>query len=338
MPPQRGHDYFTELPLELLQEIASHLPLYHKLKLRTILKKQQENIVVELLGNGIKNLYVSPTTASLDRFTKICESSFFQQNVKEICFLPFVIVPTGLLQRSTFSEYRDAFPQFSEAEALMSFAMYNSVVDQHQAESDDQPQPQSNLVDIVDILEAGIIKMTQVETVSVQLITQEDGMNGFALHHGKWYHNSNMFKSSPPSKALNDIKTAAMKTAAKLPVIRHIERFLQAVRNSGINFRHLALGRHTLGQYHKAQLPFSIQHIGGLTVETTTSVLSNVTELTISCENSKPFYNEEMVRFWQKVAVSATNIKQLTIFPYASSKSTNWVVPGTGIEVIDQFL
>ncbi|KXS93564.1 hypothetical protein AC579_710 [Pseudocercospora musae] len=172
--PQQGHDYFTEMPLTLLQEIASHLPLLHKLKLRTVFKKQQEDVVVKCLGNGVRNLYVSPQLQQLDRFTTICKSPFFQQNVKQICF------------------------SHSEAEAQMSFAMYSIAVDEHRAESNAGLRLQSTSTNV---LRAAIIKMTQFGAISVQFIMEEDGMNGCALHHGKKYHELAEESGATPSSA-----------------------------------------------------------------------------------------------------------------------------------------
>ncbi|KXS98669.1 hypothetical protein AC578_10069 [Pseudocercospora eumusae] len=279
MPPLQGHDYFTDLPVELLQDIASHLPLFHKLKLRTVFNRQQEDLVVKLLGNGIRNLYVSPTTASLERFANICESSFFQEHVTKICFVPYAIVPDRLEARLSFRKYRDTFPQFSNAEAMISFAMYNSVIDEHQAESDTEGQSQA---DVINILQAGIARMTKVDTVSVRFMILEDGMNGCELHHGQYYHEMNGYKSLTPTKAMCHIKTAAMESSAKLLKIAQVEAFVKAVRNSGIAIRHFALSRYNGGQYHDAQLPGVFTEFGDLTLETITSVLNGVTELTVS--------------------------------------------------------
>lgn len=55
-----ARDVFTTLPLEMLQEIVACLDLHSRFKLRTVFKKQQEDIVVDIRGSALENLYVSP--------------------------------------------------------------------------------------------------------------------------------------------------------------------------------------------------------------------------------------------------------------------------------------
>ncbi|EME77431.1 uncharacterized protein MYCFIDRAFT_200698 [Pseudocercospora fijiensis CIRAD86] len=170
MAPAPGHDYFTELPLEMLQHIASYLGAWDELKLRTVFPKTKQQIMVGTLGELISTVYVSPTKTSLEHFCKIAAPSFFAEHIRKLVYIPRALDETidDLL---------------SVVEARKTCDEFNHIVSEHKT---DHSAWSSTIDDFVlKFLRKGLARLQGLKVVVLANNIQDDGLNATAL----WYCN-----------------------------------------------------------------------------------------------------------------------------------------------------
>ena len=71
-----------DLPKELLCKMSTYLEPSELLKLRLVLPKGDIELLKPLLQDLTKRLYVQPTRRSMEKFRKLCDSEFFQSQLK----------------------------------------------------------------------------------------------------------------------------------------------------------------------------------------------------------------------------------------------------------------
>ncbi|GIZ37499.1 hypothetical protein CKM354_000094400 [Cercospora kikuchii] len=130
--PNNGRDLFTNLPLELLHEIAGYLPLHHRLKLRTVFSKALEDTVAELVGPILKTIYLSPSAHSICKFHRLLSSAFYRRQIRTVVYIPRTI-SRWRLERITYLHELDFTHNISLMEPLAdwSYDLYKTTHDEH---------------------------------------------------------------------------------------------------------------------------------------------------------------------------------------------------------------
>ncbi|CAK1360168.1 hypothetical protein CB0940_06257 [Cercospora beticola] len=130
--PTNGRDLFTNLPLELLRQIAEELSFQDRVKLRTVFSKAQEDIVADLVGPILKTIYLSPNEHSICKFHRLLSSPFYRRRVRTVVYIPNTIFKPRLHKAEYLAEVGyEHHVQLTWEEEDRSYRLYKAMHKEH---------------------------------------------------------------------------------------------------------------------------------------------------------------------------------------------------------------
>ncbi|KAF7187937.1 hypothetical protein HII31_10837 [Pseudocercospora fuligena] len=310
-------DKFTSLPLEMLQHIAGHLSLWDRLKLRTVFPKNQEEVVVNLIGDALKMVYVSPNKLSLGNFENIAASGFYQTHIRSIIYVPRVICcgyeGDGFdeLGYDSLQAYRDAHPALSRPDAAESFALYQRLLEEYDFDNSvdmDTLENEESEARIRDRLRKGVQKLPNVTEISISTAIESEGLNASCLAHSRAFDKYQNIRGS--NNCRRDVSTIQ---ACNSLLPWHFQAFIWVmldVLDAAANLR-----RFTIGKGAKSGLDLDHQFSCAYRTNNFKKALANLTHLTLSIAYTTDFFatRSDHSRFIA-MAKNATALQELTLY------------------------
>ena len=338
---------FTNLPLELLQGITSHLNLHNRLKLRTVFKKQQEDVVVDLLGGAMKTLHVSLTDRSILHFEKITNADFFSKQIDTIAYLPYVLPHVirdedpeqwdgwEKIQERTFEDYRQSGcvkeAELTLKEVRRSYATYRDIREQHIA----FPNYSHHALDsmLMASLEHGLSRLQNLRKLEVVSSIQTEGLNASSLVYNIPLSNYGFVLED--ESALDKVDQVALARVRSEwwhdRLMPRTDVVLRAIKKASVQIRELRIG----GTSFEELVDCSLAFFHGMTKYSSGAreILLQVTDLTIGVydidEGDGEGAGEEPVpqpkaRDWRMIAECTTMLKRLTLVVSSERYTRDW--------------
>ncbi|KXS98631.1 hypothetical protein AC578_10066 [Pseudocercospora eumusae] len=193
-----ANDKFTALPLEMLENIAEFLGLWDRLKLRAVFPKNQEEVVVKLIGDALKVVHVAPNQRSLESFEHIATCEFFRRHICRLVYVPSAICQDsprngprdqspGLVYNS-LKAYRAAHPALSRSDAAKSFDILRRLLEEYDFDPSinlDTLETEKSEAHVRRRLKRGLQKLPNITNVSILIATQSEGLNASCYTNAK---------------------------------------------------------------------------------------------------------------------------------------------------------
>ncbi|KAF7192334.1 hypothetical protein HII31_06366 [Pseudocercospora fuligena] len=309
MPPQPGHDYFTNLPLETLQDIASYLSTFDKLKFRTLIPKHKEHVLVGVLGKVIENVYVSPTRVSLDCFQHIAESPFFSKCIRRVTYLPVALGEVGHYypRYTSFEMFKEAqCPARGRREARKQWTLYTELLEEHEPfyvpACEDGPLIEDS---VAEVLGNGLSRLPNLECVSITSTVQSEGLNATALWYNYYYAKSRIANGQNAFKIMDEAKRAV----GPAETYEQLYAIFQAIEDSQINLRCLKLGEDRIFGRIEVEPRMPLKSIP----KSLGYVLRRLRKLTVTCEDGPLESMGKTSPLWRSIVENANAIRDLVL-------------------------
>ncbi|EME77342.1 uncharacterized protein MYCFIDRAFT_179917 [Pseudocercospora fijiensis CIRAD86] len=331
-------DRFTALPLEMLRNIAGYLDLWNRLKLRTVFPKAQEEIVVDLIGDALKTVHVSPNSLSLANFDKITMTRFFRTRIENITYLPMVFCAKGYKGRRdnqirSLEDFRKRHPALSRSESQRSFEIYQDLV--HEYEDNDfdslkQLQTAEKETSLRKQLTKAMKRLPNLSSVSISTCAQAQGINGKLVKELSLW-----LREDPPDRQTShNLMSAAFTSFGERWYMAFVFIILDVLHTIK-PLSNLAIGDSMKGQLirdPKFQDAFEI----GLLEQS----LAQVTRLTISCAHGYNRDRKVTAERWYAIAAHSKKLQELTVYADDSDDDyyNDWLNVGDGVRAVDGFL
>ncbi|KXS98674.1 hypothetical protein AC578_10062 [Pseudocercospora eumusae] len=328
MAPAPGHDYFSELPLEILQGTASYLGSWDKLKLRTVFPKTKVDMMVATLGELLTTVYVSPTKTSLEHFENITKSPFFAQHIRKLVYIPRAMVQKS--QIDDLDECRWICPEFSRTEVRAAYEQFNHQLAEHKAHCSAKSCQINDLV--LNILQKGLERLKGLKVGVLTNYIHGEGLNATAL----WYC-SDYVKQRHNLGLHVLLATGAVRRifiyADYVPF--QLFAIFEAIRLAKLNLRNLELGNNLCGG-RKIGLDYqgSLMQDMNASPGALTYVLPKLRKLTVSCSDKWATREQSSSRFWKYMACHTNGIQDLTLY----LDQFSYALITTGQEVFEKFM
>lgn len=334
-------DKFTALPLEMLRHIAGYLDLWNRLKLRMVFPKAQENVVIDLVGDALKTIHVSPNSLSLANFDKLTRARFFQTRIENLIYFPVVFCSKGKpedddQQIGNLEDFRKINPALSRFEAQRSFEIYQAFVHEHEdidSKIFDEVETSQRKESIIKQLKIGMCRLPNLSSVSIALYTQSRGINASCCMFDTPLRRQ-MHAAGLNDRGSNDLIAAAM-SAFDSECYMAFAFVILTILPDIKKLSSLAIGDGMTGQ-----LAHSSTFRDSFDIKPLERSLANVTRLTISCEYD---YNGGAVRTDERWSILARHFKALQELTVCAEGKENeeyddWCDVSKGARALDSFL
>ena len=324
-----ARDKFTNLPLEMLQGIAAHLDLHNRLKLRTVFKKEQEDVVVDLLGGALKTLYVSLTEVSISHFESITSSKFFAKHIDTIVYLPYVLSyvvrDDSIVYQEDVERHFDEYwtgehgqSDFNLSEARRSYAIYRDIYQQHRAYSSYRDPDIDDLLKVT--LQAGLKRLRNLHSMVVLPVIRAEGLNASSVMYEEKFASRQSAKVQGNLLSQDKFNRAAVATVrdhfsynfSYRRMVPYTDVIFRAMEEATVQLRVLSIGDFEDEQFMDTDL----NYFGQVAMRSSgdRDALRHVEDLTVGVYDTEDGDGPgPRARNWKTIAHSVKMLQRLTM-------------------------
>ena len=322
------------LPLDMFMWLTKHLDASDLLEFRLIIpnRKQLNSLLEEVLSR----LYVMPSKKSIDNFTQICGSAFYQPRIKEVVFIPRVLdnhreeASSSLAKYKRKCEHEANYGNGPKAKLVREDRkFYHGLVEDNElycpsriyrSTRDDRRMALEG-VQMGNTLSG----LNNLAKASVCMTIGKPGLNADSLWYSDEYADV-CIGDRPHKQSTNHAARLAASMAELISLTTPTEVFLRSLAALGVNTQQLMLG-----QRWPDQLPFSLDHPLSTYEQRTwwTIIAPKITELIVSCEDFE-YGGDIALATWDAFFSAAINLQSLKIYLAVGFRPSAWAERDSG--------
>ncbi|KAK4547575.1 hypothetical protein LTR36_000532 [Oleoguttula mirabilis] len=330
---------FITLPNELLSEVTKQLEPSDLLKLRLILPKTYNAMLLSLLQDSMKMVYVELTEESVKNFENICTSSFFRAHVKEVTFVPksFSARSDRIRTRELYTDFCRyiKFRHIGREIVERSWEWYRQLMQQHtsciMSHPDDMHRHETDQV-VSTRLSVSLSQLPSLTKVSICAAIEAPGLNASSCWYADEYATGRI-GNRPHTQSEDDAARLAASVATyKNLLTKGAAVIIKAMCDPAVNVRELKLG----GKW-PSDSPFYLDNWGTVDRTDMQTVAQKLTHLTVSCDDCDDRGSRGIAECdrWNAFFSAAVNLQTLKLGIGLARDLGMWQDPDQGPSVVE---